>query len=268
MVEDARLPAAMMDYASRLTSVYDTPHSLAVLGDLGRFAIIATLFATPGPLSQANIIEDMGPHLAGRARVAAHLAVLQDRGAIERDTRDGRSQAVRPTPWMTDWMNRWLAAMILPARPWWPGPGTAPNPTPERLASYLGQVLAANRSRLNAFVTTPGVRRMMSLIGGHLLILELVLASEGTRRIGEPLVFSRKAFAARYGMSRQHARDLTAEAENLGWLDRASRCVTLRPAFAREARRWAAIHFALCNATLVGRCLETMQAASLLHTPE
>jgi len=268
MVKDIRLPSAMMDYARQLTDVYSEPNSLAILGDLGRFAIIATLFATPGPLSQANIIDGMGPHLAGRARVAAHLAVLQDRGAIEREPMDGRSHAVTPTRWMTDWMNRWLAAMILPARPWWSAPEPAPAPSPAVLASYLAQVLAANRSGLNAFVTTPGVRRMMSLIGGHLLVLELVLASEGAQRIGEPLLFSRKAFAARYGMSRQHARDLTAEAEQLGWLSRADRRVVLSPTFAQEAKRWAVIHFALCNATLTGRCVETMRAASLLYQPE
>lgn len=263
VLADARLPEAMTVFARGLTELYaGPPQALPILGDLGRFAIVAGLFAAPGAATQADIIGQMGPDLAGRARVASHLAALADAGAIEPEAADGRARPVRPTPWLEALMLRWLAAMIVPARPWWREPGPPPEPSGPELASYLGQILAANRSGLNAFTTVPGVWRMMMLSGGHLFMLELVLASDGARRIGEGLSFSRRAFAARYGVSRPHAVDLTAEAQGLGWLTRSDGHVVLTDAFAHEARRWCAIHFELCNATLTGRLLDVMREAA------
>jgi len=158
------------------------------------------------------------------------------------------------------------AAMIEPARPWWPGAGPPPAPSPEVLTLYLQQILAANRMGLSAWVSVPGVRRIMELAGGHLFLLELVLASAGLTRL-DPVAFSRRGFAARYGVSRPHATDLTAEAERLGWLIRAGDGVRLTPEFADEARRWCAIHFVLCNATLEGRLVPAMQAAGMANSP-
>jgi hypothetical protein len=261
---DRRLPAAMTAYAWGLSELYaGPPPAVPIMGDLGRFAIVAGLFSSPGPVTQAAILNRMGPDLAGRARVAAHLSALRESGAIEPEAGDRRARPVRPTPWLEGWMRRWLEAMIVPARAWWRERGPPPEPSRRVLASYLGQVLAANRSGLNAFTTVPGVWRMMSLAGGHLFLLELVLASGGAERIGQPLAFSRRAFAARYGVSRPHAVDLTAEAERLTWLTRGDDGhVELTPAFAHEARRWCAIHFELCNAALTGRLLEVMGYAA------
>ncbi len=271
VLADPRLRPAMVAYAEGFTRLYGEPRAVAIMGDLGRFAIIAGLFARSGPVTQAAILDEMGPDLAGRARVASHLRMLADTGALSLDDGEGRARLVRPTPWLEDWMGRWLLAMILPARPWWQGDGSATEP-PEAsdamLASYLGQVLSANRSGLTAFGSTPGVWRMLSLVGGHLLLLELVLASQGATLIGEPLTFSRRAFAARYDVSRAHAVDLITEAGRLGWLERRDDAVVLSPAFAEEARRWCAIHFLLCNATLAGRLLDAMQAAAMTTRPQ
>ena len=165
-------------------------------------------------------------------------------------------------------MLRWIAAMILPARPWWREAGPPPEPDRAALSVYLGEVLAANRAGLSAFGALPGVWRMLSLTGGHLFLLQLVLASEGASRIGVPLTVSRRGFAQRYGFSRVHAVDLTLEAEALGWLARRGRALVLTDAFAQESRRWCATHFALCNATLAGRLLPVLRGAAMHRAPQ
>ncbi len=266
ILADTRLPEAMGAFARGLTALYaQPPLGVPILGDLGRFSIVASLIASPTPMTQAAVLELMGPGAAGRARVAAHLGALTGAGALTavEDPADGRARPLSPAPWLRDWMDRWGVAMIAPVRPWWRGPDAAPEPTREVLAAYLNQILAANRAGLNAFGATPGVWRIMSLVGGHLFLLELILASDGAHRIGQPVAFSRRAFALRYGVSRRHAVDLVTEAEGLGWLARRGGKVELNAAFAEEARRWVAIHIALCNAALAGRLLPVMAAAAL-----
>ncbi len=266
ILDDGRLAEAMRAFAQGLTDLYaQPPLGVPILGDLGRFSIVASLIASPTPMTRTAVLDLMGPGAAGRARVASHLGALIGAGALEAvdDPSDGRSRPLSPAPWLRDWMDRWGVAMFAPVHPWWPGPGPVPAPTREVLAAYLQQILAANRAGLNAFGATPGVWRIMSLVGGHLFLLELILASDGARRIGLPLPFSRRAFARRYGVSRRHAVDLVAEAERLGWLTRRASKIDLSATFADEARRWVAIHIALCNAALAGRLLPVMSAASL-----
>ena len=259
VLADPRLPAAITDYAQRFTALYGEPKAVSIMGDLGRFAVVAALFSLPSPVIQAAFIRHIGPDLAGRARIASHLAALRECGAVEPLTGGRRAQPIVPTAWLEGWMVGWLAAMVLPARPWWDSPAPAPDISRALLATYLGQILAANRSGLTAFATVPGVRRMMSLVGGHLFMLELILASANLESIGAPVAFSRRAFAARFGVSRGHAVDLAAEAEGLDWMIRqGDGHIVLTSAFARDVRRWSAIHFVLATDTQTGSLLAVM----------
>ena len=268
VLADPRLPGAMSDYARRFTALYSEPKAVATMGDLGRFAVVAALFSLPPPVIQGAFIRHIGPDVAGRARIAAHLATLRECGAVEPVVGGRRAQPIVPTAWLEGWMAGWLAAMVLPARPWWDAPEPAPDLSRNLLASYLDQILAANRSGLTAFATVPGVRRMMSLVGGHLFMLELILASADLESIGAPVAFSRRAFAARYSVSRAHTVDLAAEAERLGWMVRQDDGhIILTSEFGRDMSRWSAIHFVLATETQTGRLLRVMAEAAGAKLP-
>ena len=262
---DPGLPEAMSDYANRVTRLYaDAPGAVAMMGDLGRFGVLAAMFCLPTPVTRAAMVAAIGPGVAGRARVTSHLNALEKAGVIEATPFAGRAQPLRPSAWLEGWMARWLEAMSLPSRRWWREVCAPPALSRDLLVLYLRQVLDANREGLDAFAPTPAVGRMMTLVGGHLFVLELVQATEALARLDEPVRFSRRAFARRFGISRAHVVDLCAEAARLGWLIRSDdRRLVVSRAFGEDLRRWTAIHFVLSNATQAGRLLPLMRGAAV-----
>lgn len=260
ILNDDRLAPQMIAYAASLTSLYgDTPGATAIMGDLGRFGVVAALFCLPPPVTRSVVEAAFGPGIAGRGRVASHLSALRRVGAIESVPGDGRSRPLRPTPWLEAWIVRWVEAMVLPAEPWWPGGGGQPAVTPERAVAYLSQLLASSRAGLNAIGAAPNVERMMTLVGGHLFMLELILACEA-RYVEAPAAFSRRRFARTYGVSRAHAVDLMAATERLGWVKRIETGrILVSEGFLRDFGLWSAINCALANVTLQGRLLPVLR---------
>ena len=260
ILADPRLGEAMIDYAKRFTSLYgDSPRAVAIMGDLGRFGIVAGVFCASPPATATTVTLTLGSGIASEGRITSHIQALSKAGVLEDAPRIGRARPVRPSPWLEGWMLRWLDAIAIPSRRWW-SDGAHPDLSRDLLIRFLDQILAANREGLDAFAPTPAIHRMMSLVGGHLFVLELILATDACRLISAPVTFSRRAFAERYGFSRSHAVDLCAEAERLGWLTRAGQGrVVVHDGFCAEARKWSAIHFALAIASQQGRLLPVMR---------
>lgn len=111
---DRHFESALALYAARLTALYrEHPAAIGLFGNLGRFAIVATFAAGPASIRQvAGTL--LGPGLASRHRVAAHVAALRRSGAIGAVGR-GAGARWQLAPWVPPLLHRWLDAVASPA---------------------------------------------------------------------------------------------------------------------------------------------------------
>ncbi len=261
IADDPQLTDAMLDYAARITSLYaQEPDAVAILGDLGRFSVVATLAVAPEPLSiRATWRALSQTGTASAFRVGAHIHALQTLGAVQ-PARSGRPRGGGERWTLTDKaravLHRWLDAMAGPALRWHPGP--VPDLDDGAvLVRYLAQVLAAGQRGQSAFAGLPRIGRLIELAGGHALLLALTRASGGQASV--PFDFSRSAFAASCGVSRSHVIDLLDHLRQRGDLAQHNRQqLVLAPEFSAELRAWAARLMVLALATLDGRLEDVM----------
>lgn len=251
--------AAVVQLASDMAAFYEAhPEAAAMFADVGQLAIVSSLLALPPPVTEADLCRLVGAGaLASRRRVRNHIARLEREGLA--DAAPGGDRRTRPivaTAKLEDLLNQWVRALV----------GTAAElcdvdratlARPDLARFYLQQVMASHQVGFSAFAATPAVARLVNLSRGHALVLELLAASLRSGALEVP--FSRRGFAAAYRVSRTHVIDLLSECESAGLITpKSARTLLVSPAFIAEARRWAAINFALAAATLRGRLLQIL----------
>lgn len=229
-----------------------------MFADVGQLAIVSGLLALPAPVTEADLCRLVGAGaLANRRRVRNHIARLE-RAALAAIAAGGdrRTRPIIATPKLEELLNQWTRALAGAA-------ADLCNVDKAILARadlarfYLRQVMASHQVGFSAFAATPTVARLVNLSRGHALVLELLAAS--LRADATEVPFSRRAFAAAYGVSRTHVIDLLSECEATGIITPVSvQALSLSPTFLTEARHWAAINFALAAATLEGRLLTVL----------
>lgn len=212
-----------------------------------------------GPTSIRQVAESrLGPGVASRKRIAAHVAALQRMGAVEAL---GKGPAARwqLTPTTFDLLGCWLDAICSPALVWRPQPW--PNlRDPTIITAYIDQLLAATRSGVTAFASFPRVGRLFQMSAGHALLMELTLASGA--RPDHPFRFQRNLLANSWRVSRGHIADMLRELRVDGSLMAPSHTeLVVTAPFAAEMRGWAAANFALANAALDGQVLTLLEPA-------
>ncbi len=252
---DRRFGEACRHYARGMSAFYaGDPVRPALLADLGRFAVIAAIMASPAPVTVSGLARLSGG-LSGRARVARHVEALDKAAMVARaPLADRRMRALRPTAALDALMGGWMSAMAAPAMAL-AGRTDVRLDEPAVVRRYLAQVIGCRAIGFNAFAGVPAVERLMTLTGGHLLALRL---QDGPPCPDDPIPFSRTAFARSHGLSRPHVVDLLREAEANGWLRRGPEGLRVAPAFLDEVRQWLAIHFALAPLALDGRLLAVL----------
>lgn len=252
---DPRFPQACRRYSEGMSAFYGAdPLRPKLLADLGRFAVVAAMMASPAPVTVSNLARLSGG-LTGRARIGRHFDVLEKSGMAARaPLPDRRIRALRPTAALEALMGGWMHAMAAPAMAL-AGRADVRLEDPVVVRRYLAQVMGCRAIGFNAFADVPAVERLMTLSGGHLLVLRLQAAPAG---LDEPIPFSRTAFARAHGLSRPHVVDLLREAEASGWLRREPEGLRVAAGFLAEIQRWLAIHFALAPLALDGRLLAVL----------
>jgi hypothetical protein len=251
--------AAVIRLAEDLAAFYAArPEAAAMFADVGQLAIVSGLLALRPPVTEADLCRLVGAGaLASRRRVRNHIARLEREEMVRIAAGgDRRTRAIEATPRMEGLLNQWVCALAgASAGLCAVDPAALTRADVARF--YLQQVMASHRVGFSAFADTPAVARLVNLSRGHALVLELLASS--LRSGAQDVVFSRRAFASLYRVSRTHVIDLLAECEKAGLMTpSSSRTLALSPAFIDEARRWAANNLALAAATLNGRLLEVL----------
>ncbi|MCX7358075.1 MAG: hypothetical protein NT015_08040 [Alphaproteobacteria bacterium] len=248
--------AAVIQLASDLAAFYQAhSEAAAMFADVGQLAIVSGLLALPAPITEADLCRLVGAGaLASRRRVRNHIARLERAGLTHIAAGgDRRTRPIVATSKLEGLLNAWVRALASAA-------ANLCDVDRTKLARsdlarfYLHQVMASHQVGFSAFAATPTVARLVNLSRGHALVLELLAASLRTNT--SEVLFSRRAFASAYGVSRTHVIDLLSECEATGIITPASaHTLALSPTFLAEARHWAAINFALAAATLEGRLM-------------
>jgi len=259
LAQSPAFDAAVVQLASDLAAFYANHREAAqIFSDVGQLAIVSSVLSLPPPVSEADVCRLLGAGaLASRRRVRNHIGKLERLGFIDRaDADDRRLRAIAPTAKLEAMLNLWVRALSGAAAKLC-GADAATLMRDDLARFYLQQVMASHQRGFSAFADVPAIGRLAGLSRGHAFVLELLRAALQTG--AHEVRFSRREFAAAYGVSRTHVIDLLAECERAGLIAQSSsRALTLSPAFVSEARRWAAINFALAAATLEGRLLEAI----------
>lgn len=253
---DPRFPPLLLRFCQDIAAFHGAKHHAASLfADIGQFAIVAAIVASPAPATEAELIRAVNAGgLASRRRIRAQIARLEAAGMIMRGA-GARDRPMSASSALEEALDGWVRANAGAAAAY-AGLDTEVR-TPGVGRSYLRQVMASHARGFSAFATLPTVSRLMTLARGHVLIADLLRTRLGTQSL--EINFSRRRFSAQYGVSRSHAIDLLRECETLGLLSSADgNRVRLSPTFDAEMQRWGAISFALAAATLQGRLIEVI----------
>jgi len=250
---------AVIALASDLAAFYtDHRDAALIFSDVGQLAIVSSLLVLPPPVAEADVCRLLGVGaLASRRRIGNHIGKLERLGFVDRaSAEDRRRRPVAPTAKLEVLLNLWVHALSSSAADLC-GIDRAVLARPDLARFYLQQVMASHQRGFNAFADVPAIGRLAALSRGHAFVLELLRAALQAKRL--EVRFSRREFAKTFGVSRTHVIDLLAECERAGLIvQNSTRTLQLSPAFVSEARRWAAINFALAAATLDGRLLAAL----------
>lgn len=264
VLQSREFESALRSYACGLMAFYrEQPTAIGIIGDLGRFAIVSAFIVADAPIPARRIAESLlGPGLAGRQRVNAHVAFLRRSGALEAfpaARSKGGGLPLAPSPWIIQRVGGWLAAVAGPALVWRAGePINLSDPAVQK--GYLSQLLTVSRRGGTAFKGLATVGRLMTLTGGHIFMAELIAGDIGAD--GRSFRFSRTVFSSRYCVSRTHVIDLVREAGAGAGRHVAPRgYLALSDALRAELRMWAAVNFVLANVALSGRLTEYVEAS-------
>ncbi|MBN8605487.1 MAG: hypothetical protein J0L81_01065 [Caulobacterales bacterium] len=250
---------AVMAFASDLRGFYSNYRDAApIFSDVGQLAIVSSLIVLPSPVAEADICRLLGAGaLASRRRIGNHIVKLERLGFVHRaGAADRRRRPVAPTPKLEALLNRWVRALSGAAASLCGGDRAALERT-DLARFYLQQVMASHQKGFSAFADVPAIGRLAALSRGHAFVLELLRAAVQSQSL--EIRFSRREFAKLYGVSRTHVIDLLAECERARLITQSrARTLLLSPIFISDARRWAAINFALAAAALQGRLLTAL----------
>ncbi len=214
-----------------------------LLADQGQMRVaVACLYLDPD-ITLSAVQKLVPPHVASANRVAAAIKVMRwQQALIPCASHDRRVRRYRLSGPATALLEDFIMMMVGAGSPFTP---TAPDR--RRCRAWCEDFLFATLERGAGRRSSIDAERGQTLRGGALLNLEL------SRRGLEPddqLPFSRRAFAAQFGLSRAQVIALVGQLERTGWATLVDR--RLQPtALAMEAgRAWLGRFMAISTAVL------------------
>ncbi len=229
-----------------------------LMGQAGRFAILALLIALGGGRDGAGVTVTRLAELLGKRKPAspgrthALAGALRAAGAIESavQSSDNRERPVRATALMLAQAARWVERSLAPAELVTPLPARAadlarrPGFVERYFVHMVTPYIAEGFILYDGF---PEVERIMQRAGGYVLMIEMLrTATWGAGGMLSAHIPS-GTVAARLTISRAQVRSVLRMAEARGWLAlraRGNRIVELDPAFAARLRHWVATELA------------------------
>jgi hypothetical protein len=233
------------------------PQASLLLGDQGQMRVAAICYRLDPMITTAAVKRQVPPTIASPNRVAAIIAQMRRRGALlDIASATGPARPMRLAGPSIDLVEAWLQCFMKQALPFVIGP--CPDITDRRLyRGWCEQFLDATAAPTGSLKSSNEIERGQSMRGGALLYLGLV------RRIFDDSGsdFSRRRFAADFGVSRTQVIELIADAEARGWLTHGEGQLHFTAKAIAAGERWMAKFLALGTATLEGRLVALLAAS-------
>lgn len=186
------------------------PMAMRLMPDQGRMRVAVACRLLHPEVTTAGVQRLVPSVIASPGRVAAMVQLLAAQGfLVPVFGSDRRSHQLSMTPQMLDLVDAFLLMMVRQGLPF-----AQAGIDPPRCRDWAEEFLLATLQRGVSIGSGPSVERGHTLRGGALLNLELL--RRGLE--GDTAPFSRRAFAARFGLSRTHVIDLVAELGQRDWL--------------------------------------------------
>ncbi len=186
------------------------PAAMRLMPDQGRMRVAVACRLLHPDITVAAVQRLVPPVIASPGRVAAAIQLLGAQGfLVPSPVGDRRAHHHAMAPGMEAILDAFLELMVRQGLPF-----ARSGIAPRRPRDWAEEFLLATLEGGASIGSGPGVERGHTLRGGALLNLELM--RRGLEREVSP--FSRRAFAARFGLSRTHVIDLLAELAGRGWL--------------------------------------------------
>lgn len=250
---DPRFDAIAADLCSDVLDFYAArPGAKLLLGDQGQMRV-AVACRYLDPMITVSAVQKLVPAaVASPNRVDAMLKLLhRQEGLVPVEEQDRRLKARRLSGDGAALVDDFLGMMVLPGAAF-----AETRPARDQCRAWSQEFLLATLHGGAAFKSGMTVERSQTLKGGALLNLELLrrgLDAGDTRR------FSRKAFAARYDLSRTQVLALIGEIERTGWAVVTDHDVQMTPPALAGGRDWLGRFIAIGALVLDGKFKQTME---------
>jgi hypothetical protein len=228
-------------YASR-------PPAMRLLGDQGQMRVMVACRYLDPDITLAAVQKLVPAHVASPNRVAAALALMKrDRALLACDGRDRRTRRYRLSEEGLALADAFLTMMVAAGAPF------ADRPVrPDRSRAWAEDFLLATMERGGGIKSGPEAERGQTLKGGALLNLELMRRG---LEPGDTSRFSRRGFAARFGLSRAQVIALLGALEHAGWATLSDGRLQPTPLAMEGGQLWLSRFLAISTAVLDERFL-------------
>lgn len=227
-----------------------------LLADQGQMRVATICLYLDPHITLSGVQKLVPANIASPNRVAAMLKHLErEGGLVTAAARDGRMRVLRLAPAFERVLELWVREIVRHSLPW------VPEPRPDlddrrHYAIWCGEFVRATTAPARSLKPGAPVERGLALRGGNLIHFEVM------RRVFDPeqarIPFSKRAFAARYELSRTHLIDLLAEAERQGWFRFEHGLLVPSETAVAGGRKWLAKFLAIGAKTLQGAFIQSL----------
>ncbi|WP_448580546.1 hypothetical protein [Thermaurantiacus sp.] len=259
---DARFGRVAARLCDDVLSFYaTTPGAMRLLGDQGQMRVLVICYHLHPDIRLAAVQKLTPAEVASPNRVAAALKLLTGQQALlPGEGTDRRARPLRLSPGGQALAEAFLMMMVGAGAPF-----AGARLSRDHCRAYASDYLLATLAGGGGIRAGPVAERTQTLKGGALLSLELMRRGLDP---DDPTPFSRKGFAARFGMSRAQVIALLAALEEAGWATLADGRLQPTPLAMEGGRVWLSRFLAISATVLDGRFGEVVAASRARRAAE